>query len=532
MLLLFFAATNAFSQIFIDGVELTVFVDDEDGGHYEPTWDYINDTSVGTVGVTGGTFTNMQTVSGGVTMSGASFYNAGTVSGGVVMTGSSFYNTGTVSGGVNLSTGYFENFDGIVNGNVSISGTAMFMQGSGQLGDVTINGAGANFYTGFDTIVTGDVTMNGERFDNQGAVQGRVTVENGYFDNDGGSVGAVTLGQNGTMRNMGIISQMEYNGGTVEDLGWVGTLNVNQGNLAPGEAYRIDSLNLAEGTSYTNNNDYFVLENVSGNGKFVNNGGINAWGEVGVVSVSQDQNGTFVNNGHIGSTVDLWSGSFVNNGSVGSATPHDNGLVLFGGEFTSNEGSTINKNVVNNGGTFISNGATITGDVENNGGTFISNGTTITGNYVQYDGILQILASTVEAEIFGFGIESTNPALTVLGLFDLQGGTLEIDLTGYNLGSDGLGFNLSDFISAGQYAGLNSNNVTLTGYDTELWTDYVMTINESGDFGVVFNGVAGEEPGLDPEPETPSSTPEPATLLMLSLGLGAIPFARRFRKAA
>ena len=221
---------------------------------------------------------------------------------------------------------------------------------------------------------------------------------------------------------------------------------------------------------------------------------------------------------------------------------------------------------INGGRIFIGNGNGCTGMLNIENGGWVTNGEGIVGNLANSNGTVTVTGKDsvwINKENLTVGNEGN-------GTLNIKDGGLVEVTKGYGQSSSGtLNFTLGELFAdtilrvAGNLY-LDTNTTVIFDFDFDklvptgkdsvfvgmFWdgTENVIDKNQF-DFGdwesfnfvnwgkeIVFvNDESGGQAGVrffrtGDDPEPPSGTPEPATLLMLGLGLGAIPFARRLRK--
>jgi hypothetical protein len=314
--------------------------------------------------------------------------------------------------------------------------------------------------------------------------------------------------------------------------------------------------------------NYGTVDSATVDGSFVNYSGT-----VNTATV----NGSFANKGTVNTATVSGSGEFDNSGTVNTATVSGSG--------TFNNGSTVDSATVN-GGTFVSNGGTV-GTATVNGGEFASYGSTIIDNVIQYggrfinDGSYADGGIVFNAELYGGSYEGNG---YTDNLFVGSGGSLDSGLYTGTIGNltvdDGslwltpsaannetydklniagmvtlsdvslylryepetaisaLAFGVSLLATSAVTQTFDANfSIDLAsffnfigdnaGFAANDWWTGIASVNlAQGDGFVELYSQGGSVFGLQKE----SSTPEPATLLIIGLGLVGLGLSARRRR--
>lgn len=220
---------------------------------------------------------------------------------------------------------------------------------------------------------------------------------------------------------------------------------------------------------------------------------------------------TYTHNGEDGvlDSVEVQSGGTFHNGDT------------IGGDVTVCGNGTFNNTGTLYGGAMV-NGGTLNNDIFLYGGVTVSGGKFDTAEYTgwvqgfTFDGTGDLSFTVTEALVY---------TLNSWGEVNLSGGNIFVNFDDTFAASDWVSFDLEnlfrfnhpDFMDTGSFA-------SDEWYNADQWT-----IDGLGTQGTDWHFVNSM---IVKGPDSPSGVPEPATLLVLGLGLGALPLAKRFRKKA
>ena len=282
-----------------------------------------------------------------------------------------------------------------------------------------------------------------------------------------------------------------------------------------------------KGSTWTNSYDLIVGDYATGTLNIENGGEVS--GRIGIVGYHTGSNGTVNVIGQY-STWTNHNDLFVGGGDYEGNSNGTGTLNIKGGGKASGRVSTIGYGVNSKGTVNVTGkGSTWTNRDLNVG--YAGTGTlnienaglvTVTGNYTQGSrGTLsfalgELFADTILDIVGNVDFASAIAGSVAFDFTDLVLSGEEDVFVGMTWGGTATGMR-EDLFSFGDWTDLN-----LTGW--EMSAVYDLDDKRAG-WQFTWVGVTPELP-IDP----PSGTPEPATLLMLGLGLGVIPFARRFRK--
>ena len=291
----------------------------------------------GTATVGNGTLGGSGSVTGTTSVTGGTINGAGLgLNGLITFNGMGNILSGMETGNVALSTGAAVTQSGTLTGNVNLaSGANTIFNGTGTVGNVTLNGGGDTLGSA-GTLTTTGVTVNGlNNIIGSGTVAGNVTLSSGAALTDNGTLsGPVTVG-NGTLGGTGTVSGAAgVTGGTINGAGL----------------------------------------NLSGSATFNGTGNTLSGTESGAVNLAAGAN--LSQSGTLTGNVNLAAGStaMVGGGTVGTVTLNGGGNTLSSGTTLTTGGIAVN----GTGNTLVS--GTIVGDTVLNNGAGLTDNATLNGS--------------------------------------------------------------------------------------------------------------------------------------------------------
>ncbi|GHT14012.1 hypothetical protein FACS1894170_10590 [Planctomycetales bacterium] len=398
------------------------------------------------------------------------FENAGTINNATVKTGGALYSTGGT-----LGLGYVDRAGENHKGQLQLDGG--YFEGTGsQIGSLLFKGGDIeSYYSTVSNFILPDVTginrYNSGSFSGTGNTIATLTIADTAKDVH------VTVDDEKVSSDVSQSLMLKQSKANVDSVSF-GTVEGTVTNVSGGQIGSVGSVVIG---GIVNNSSQVGSIGVSG-------GTVNNDGQIGNTSVSTG----LVNNTATGTidTAAIYGGTFVNDGTIDTATIYGEGLKGTG---------RIDNVVIGSGGLFDT--VTFTGTVGDL-------------SFAENTGVIRFEALQTTGDI-GFTSLASN------GLVNLTGANILIDFSGlFNAGDDALEFgfqidiaDLFDFYGNGGFLG------------SDWWTDIAVTTLGASDYdwtsvggGVFQYGVADSE------------TPEPATMLIIGLGLAGLGLARRRRK--
>jgi fibronectin-binding autotransporter adhesin len=456
----------------------------------------LNSGSTGVVNVTGGNWTNSESLTVGRAGNGTLNLSDGTVSNTLGVVGQFFGSTGVVT----VSGGNWTNSGTLIFGLLGGNGTLNLSNGTVSNTSASVGGSSGS---------TGVVNVTGGNWTNSGSVElGRFSDATGTLNLLGGIVtaaqvfegagnGTVTF-NGGTLRLNGNQAAL-FSGFETGDVTLVGNSTV--GGTIDTQAFSVETAYSLSGNgsltkqgngtlTLTGNNTYTGGTTVRNGTLAVNSGGsITHTGAVMTVGLNSGDNATLTvganstvsnNLGHIGNdagstgTVTVDGGTWTNSNALNVGVSGNGTL-------------TLNNGTVSSVGGFIGSQVNSTGTVTVNGGNWTNSAALLVG--AQGNGSLTLNNGTVSSSqgfIGSFG--NSTGTVTVNGGNWTNSGSLTLGLTANTTGTLNLngGVTTASQVSEGTGNGtvtFNGGTLRLTGNQTDLFDGF-----ESGDVTLVGSG--------------------------------------------